>query len=443
MRRSYCKAVIRSSQNRLRKDGTTQVLIYYHHHSTIYFNTKIWIRPKHWLKKAGLVSDKCDLGSPEKINDKIENSIEEIDNLIKIFKQEYFRLPNSKELLGFWYESRSPQIISEYNFLNDFKNWIWSQRNSKSKGSIKIYEQTYRYLKNFFTDKYGNLMPDSVDKINLIFLESFRDWMGNQKSRATKKNVSNTTINKQIRNVHKFLRDSSKKGIKINTDAFNIQLDKRYSPKVFLTESEIQSIIQLDISLIKEDQITFKRKRTLTLVKDIFIVNIFFGLRVNDLLNLQKHSIHFSDSHDKDNYIIILTQKTDHQAKLPILDEKIKLILRKYIDNNPSENLFPKISVHSYNHGLKLLSKYAGITSPIAHDIYSNGKRISNLLPKWKKISSHSIRKSSINRNIIDHGRDVAKYISTHKSEGGFAPYEELTDYDKIFDKIKKQIENG
>ncbi len=85
---SYTKAIIRKSKIRISRDGTTQVLIYYHHHNTIYFKTPIWINPKDWDKKLMLVSSKSRLENVNKMNDEILTLKYELDLLIHEFIQD-------------------------------------------------------------------------------------------------------------------------------------------------------------------------------------------------------------------------------------------------------------------------------------------------------------------------------------------------------------------
>ena len=445
VRHSYTKAIIRTSKNRLSKYGTTEVLIYYHHQTTEYFKTSVWINPKDWDKIQKMVSAKSGLKNLEKMNDEIYSLIDSLNTLVHDYNAEHLTRPTGNELRRLLSVSRLPESnINSYLLLKYFERWIQSKKKKVSKATISVYEQTLKYLEKFIQVEYGymtitykNYQFDSIEDINLRFLEAFRDWLGSRKSRSTKKNLSNTTINKQIRNVHKFLRDRNKSGDKINANAFNIDLDRRFSKRVFLTESDIQKIIELDISKIEQDNITNRRKQTLSFVKDVFIFNLLFGIRVGDLFDLKKQDVFLSDKVAKDNYILIITEKTDTEIKFPLFDGEAKKVVIKYLEHDTeTEFLFPVLSVSSYNNSLKLLAKYAGIDASISHPIFSNGKRIANRVPKWKKISSHSIRKTSINRNILDYGRDIAKYLSTHNSESGFQPYEDVSDYDKIFDNM-------
>ena len=445
---------MRTSKNRLCKDGTAQVLLYYHHHSTVYFPTKVWVKPRHWSKKHRMVTDQCDNGDPVYLNQHIREMQKELNDMITEYRFKNLDLPTGDQLYSLYRESHfKPIITNSYQFVGVFWSWISNQRLTKSKGSIEIYAQTLKYLSEFVGYEmlpgeivYRNYTFASLEDVNLTFLTKFRDWLAGKTSRSTKRSLSNTTINKQIRIIQQFLRDKIRAGETVSNDAFTLKLDSKPSTREFLTEAEVNAVLNLDIEGINADGITHRRKKTLNWVRDIFTFNVEYGLRVQDLFRLKKQNIRISDDPTGDNYILLITQKTDQPIKLPIVRKKIKEILKHYLSNESSEYLFPRLSVVSYNQNLKLLCKYAGMTYLVPAPIYSNGRRIMREVPKWQLISSHGIRKTSINKNILDYGRDMAKYLSGHKSEGGFKPYEDMSDFQKIYEKAlraAKSLEEG
>ena len=99
----------------------------------------------------------------------------------------------------------------------------------------------------------------------------------------------------------------------------------------------------------------------------------------------------------------ITTQKThdsldidlNHMAKA-ILD-KYKAILDKYKDEQfPDGRALPVISNQKMNNHLKDLCELCGINSPVTETCIRNGKRETQVYPKWAKVGTHAGRRSFI-----------------------------------------------
>lgn len=193
MKRRLSKLIIRTSSNRVRyEDGTTQILVYYHHQSTAYFNSDQWVRPDCWNKDDEQITQKYKGKDREAINRKIVQTKDEIDDLIKSFITENLRHPTGGELSILYQQSKQKRpSTNSYQLLKDFREWIEKQvKNNKAKTTIDIYEQTERYLEKFVgleitPDKiiYRHHQFASLKDVNIEFMEGFRDWLSNRTSR--------------------------------------------------------------------------------------------------------------------------------------------------------------------------------------------------------------------------------------------------------------------
>jgi integrase len=427
----FCKPIIRASKNRLLKDGKAEILIYYHHIKTVYFKTGIIINPIDWNPIDGEFSSCINRQLKRSLEDQLIEHIEKIDALVESYQLRFFRKPQGSELKKIFKngDSREPDSL-------DILNWYWQkiESNRNKQSSKDVYIQSYRYLEQYL--KVANPTPSKLEQIDLSFILEFKEWLKTKKSRRTKSYLSNVTINKQINNLRYFLRQESQNGRRIAHEIFHLKLEKAFTKRVFLSQQETESIINLEVSgLIQESTEVRKRMRQ---VQDMIHFNIFYGLRCSDLLELRVINIRFDKDYD-DHYLHFRVKKTGKELKLPIIDEDIIHLLKDYQCNKkPSDNLFGQLSLVSFNNYLKKLAEYAEIDEMINMTVHSDKRKEDNFQPKWKFLSSHSLRKTSINLNLKKYDREIAKSISGHTSENGFKAYEEEMTYDDLLKRMLK-----
>ena len=451
---SYTNPVVR--KGRENSEGKLEVYIYYSHKNTRYFNTKVFIKPRHWSKKNRAVTENAG-DQYKKWNKVIYDLKDELDQLVHDYKLEHLVKPTGDELRSLYSRKqinhRTLSFEKEGFMLHSsFANWIkWKKDHAKaSDSSVKIYRDTYRYLVNYLmpqekyiTDEEGRKLKSwyercsfqSLKDVDKRFLTDFRNWLSDQESRSTKKKLSNVTINKQIRNICTFLRDRSREGSEINANAFNVELDKSFSRRVYLNAEEIQKIVDLDLSKF---ELSKKRLSNLRLVKDVFTFNVYFGLRASDLLDLKKDHFIINDDPNMSSFLSLYEKKNRKKVHIPFSQPALIQLVKDLKNRYSGEALFPKLSLPSFNKLLKELGRLAGINEKIDYPIFSNGKMIPNQVEKWQKLSTHSIRKTSINQNIMRYDRDTAKLISNHASESGFTPYEDEADIEELARKIRR-----
>jgi site-specific recombinase XerD len=128
--------------------------------------------------------------------------------------------------------------------------------------------------------------------------------------------------------------------------------------RVYLTEDEIQTIIEKD----------FNTER-LSLVRDIFLFSCFTGLAYIDVKNLTKS--HISHGIDGEQWIFTHRQKTESASKIPILPVT-QMIIDKY-DNHPQssneDKLLPILSNQKMNAYLKEIATICEINKELTFHI--------------------------------------------------------------------------
>mgnify|MGYP000918043110 CR=1 FL=1 len=95
-------------------------------------------------------------------------------------------------------------------------------------------------------------------------------------------------------------------------------------------------------------------------VRDIFVLNCLVGFRVSDFINLKHSDI----IHGCIEYYPSKTLKYEVLVKVPMLD-KSKEIIAKY--KVKSDYIVPRLSLKTYNNGLKELFEYLSLDRMITY----------------------------------------------------------------------------
>lgn len=179
--------------------------------------------------------------------------------------------------------------------------------------------------------------------------------------------------------------------IKLPKDWKKILSAKGQKPmKTYLTESELAKLA---------DAPTHTRKQEL--VKNLFLICAYTGLRVGDAMNLTTENI-------SEGAIHFVAQKTKKAGVIPLkpgLEGRIRWI---------SEHPELRITTKCYNEAVKALCQSAGINDEVV--VLKAGKEQRG--PKWKFITSHTARISTatcLNRRGVstDEIMRVLQHTST------------------------------
>lgn len=241
-------------------------------------------------------------------------------------------------------------------------------------------------------------------------------------------NLSIETTNKYIKTFLSVLEYGKSIGV------FRNQLNFKKIPKAknvettpYLTFEEIDKIIKLDLTGYLDN------------ARDWLVIGCETGLRVSDLLNLNKNCISESEQ------IKIVAVKTKENVVIPI-SKRVKEILFKC-------NGFPrKISSQKFNEYVKKVCLKAEITQVIKGEKLTDIKlpdgsiikrKLEGYFPKYQLISSHTCRRSFATNwyktGVIPN--HVIMAITGHRTESVFMNYIKMTNQEKI-DEFREAMEN-
>lgn len=234
-------------------------------------------------------------------------------------------------------------------------------------GTLERYTTSLKHTIEFMQWKY-NISDIDITKIDHAFITDYEFWL------RSVRNCANNTAVKYLKNFNKIIKLCLANDWLDKNPFANYKSKVKEVERVYLTEKEIQSIIEKD----------FKTER-LSLVRDIFLFSCFTGLAYIDVKNLTKSHISFGI--DGEKWIFTHRQKTESASKIPILPVT-QMIIDKY-ENYPQCNnedkLLPILSNQKMNAYLKEIAGVCEIekelTFHIARHTFATTVTLTNGVP--------------------------------------------------------------
>lgn len=269
-------------------------------------------------------------------------------------KNELFGLSETKRMLV--------PIFQDHN--NKIKELVGKEY---APGTLERYTTSLKHTIEFMQWKY-NISDINITKIDHAFITDYEFWL------RSVRNCANNTAVKYLKNFNKIIKLCLANDWLDKNPFANYKSKVKEVERVYLTEEEIQSILNKD----------FKTER-LSLVRDIFLFSCFTGLAYIDVKNLTKS--HISYGIDGEKWIFTHRQKTESASKIPILPVT-QMIIDKY-ENHPQCNnedkLLPILSNQKMNAYLKEIAAICEIekelTFHIARHTFATTVTLTNGVP--------------------------------------------------------------
>ena len=234
-------------------------------------------------------------------------------------------------------------------------------------GTLERYTTSLKHTIEFMQWKY-NISDIEITKIDHAFITDYEFWL------RSVRNCANNTAVKYLKNFNKIIKLCLANDWLDKNPFANYRSKVKEVERVYLTEEEIQSIIEKD----------FKTER-LSLVRDIFLFSCFTGLAYIDVKNLTKSHINYGI--DGEKWIFTHRQKTESASKIPILPVT-QMIIDKY-ENHPQcineDKLLPILSNQKMNAYLKEIAGVCEIekelTFHIARHTFATTVTLTNGVP--------------------------------------------------------------
>ncbi|MFZ4549477.1 MAG: tyrosine-type recombinase/integrase, partial [Bacteroidales bacterium] len=216
------------------------------------------------------------------------------------------------------------------------------------------------------------------------------------------KNYSVNTYGRALKHFKTVLYDASDKGYNKNTVYIkNIQGITEKADTVYLTESELQKIYELDLD----------SQPHLDRVRDMFLMGCWTGLRFSDFIQIKPDDV-------RAGRIRVLTQKTKQRVSVPV-SPVVNAILEKYNYKLPKP-----ISKNNFNDNIKTVAQNAGINETFIRHLTKGGKTQRISKEKFNFVSTHTARRSfATNMFLKGVQPSIIMGITGHTTEKEFFKY--------------------
>jgi site-specific recombinase XerD len=312
------------------------------------FSTKKFIEPSRWSSEASKVKGTTE--EARSINsylDVLKSRVLDIQMEL-IHKNQNLSIVNFKELL-FGSEEKQRMLVP---ILQDHNNKIKELVGKEyAPGTLERYTTSLKHTIDFLEWKY-KISDVEISKINHAFITDYEFYL------RSVRNCSNNTAVKYIKNFSKIIKICLANDWLDKNPFANYKAKVKEVERVYLTEDEIQTIINKEI-----------KSERLSLVRDIFLFSCFTGLAYVDVKNLTKS--HISHGIDGEQWIFTHRQKTESASKIPILPVP-QIIIDKYENHPQSTNedkLLPILSNQKMNAYLKEIAAICNINKELTFHI--------------------------------------------------------------------------
>lgn len=316
---------------------------------------------------------------------------------LKTTVNSYFNKPSKN---GEGYEIFLIPFINK--FIDETKHRVNKKTGANlSNRTIQSYLTCTNKLAEF--EKYENYKIKLTD-INLDFHSKFENFLAN------KHLLNANTIGGYFDNIKLFCRNAEIRGLRVNPEFRSKEFHSPHNKTadIYLSIEEIELINNIDFS--KSDRLDNAR--------DWLIIGVWSGLRVSDLLRLNKDFI-------VDGMISITAKKTDINVIIPLHPTVIEILDKR-------EGNFPKkISDQKFNLYIKEICKAAGINTitngykmiPIQKDKTTVYRKKFGAYEKHELVSSHICRRSFATNHYGKIDTLTIMKITGHKTEKQFLDY--------------------
>lgn len=328
------------------------------------FSTKKFIEPNRWLSEACKMKGTTE--EARSINsylDLLKSKVLDIQMEL-IHKNQELNIDNFKELL-FGSEEKQRMLVPIFkDHNNKIKELVGKEY---APGTLERYTTSLKHTIDFLEWKY-KISDIEISKINHAFITDYEFYL------RSVRNCSNNTAVKYIKNFSKIVKICLANDWLDKNPFANYKAKVKEVERVYLTEDEIQTIINKEI-----------KSERLSLVRDIFLFSCFTGLAYIDVKNLTK--FHINLGIDGEKWIFTHRQKTESASKIPILPVT-QIIIDKY-ENHPQANgnniLLPILSNQKMNAYLKEIGGLCEIdkelTFHIARHTFATTVTLTNGVP--------------------------------------------------------------
>ena len=299
------------------------------------------------------------------------------------------------------YEEEQQRLCMVANYYADFMQRISNgelrqgRDNSKYRqSSLSVWKTFGNHLTSYL--KYKRCTDITFDAINKSFADGFTNFLES-------KGLMLGTINQQVNCFRRLCSaaaedEKNKNLISLKVWHSHEEKDADKRAEIVLSESEIDELYNMKLDGLREQ------------VRDMWCLGYFCAQRVSDYSRLTRDN--FSKTRGGEDVIVLQQQKTGKELIIPILDDRVFEICKKY------NYKFPSLTRDTQNRFIKIVAKELSETVP---SLKEWSRTLLALRERNKEESYISMRKR-IEAGEKLHGEEskrdkrMAQYAAEHES---------------------------
>ena len=347
-------------------------------------------------------------------------------------------------------KERREKIVknSKYSFRNALDYYVNSALDGTRRHS---YGDSFAHYSKNILKQFRRVMFNFLDKhpfewadLNKPLIDSFIAYLEDY-------GYCKSSIQRYMNAFHAYVLYAENQGWHTNT---TVKAFIKYAParedemknKIYLSKEEIQALFDMPLSGFDDT------------VRDVFLIGCYTGLRYSDLSRITESCIGKTESGTP--VIRIIQHKTKSPVIIPILDDNLIVLLKKYNYNVPkiwdvSLNRNIKNTLEVLSHTVPSLAKKEKtlLTLPekrLEEEARKKGKQLFDydkegvpVKARWEMVSLHTARRTFIT-NVYLSGKFSVEFmmkLSGHKKYDTFKKYVRLS-LDEYADDIAKSAEH-
>lgn len=324
----------------VKKDGTVPVMGRITVDGTqAQFSCKVTANPKLWDTKGGRMTGKSMLAL--EVNRKLDKMRVSINKHYQeiLDRDNYVTAEKVKNaFLGLEYRCQTLlKVYAQYN--EDYEKLY--KAGMRSWGSLRKYRCVYRHLQEFLQNRY-HVNDISLKELTPAFITDFEAFL------RTDKHLCENSLSVYMLPLRTMVFRAIDNGWLTRDPFHDYKVPKVETTRGFLTKEEIHLLMNAEL-----------KRKTMQLIRDLYLFCCFTGLSFADLKNLKEE--HIQTFFDDSEWIVINRQKTGVRATIKLLDYP-KSIMEKYRGLCADGRIFP-VPCYSDCRGILLrVAKRCGIT---------------------------------------------------------------------------------
>ena len=315
-----------------------------------------------------------------------------------------------------------------------------AKKEKYAKESIKNWQQFRRVLLDFY-----RIRPFKWEDINESLADSYISYLEGL-------GYMKYTLDKHISLFKTIVGVAERQGLHTNHIACSVLKSPQITEddkakKIYLTKEELSALYDMPLNGFEEQ------------VRDVFLIGCFTAMRYSDYSRIKKDNIGYTHSGTK--VIRIKQEKTAGTVVIPIMDDRLETLLKKYDYN------VPEILDQSLNRTIKDICRKLSETVPSlgkkertvltlkerraeveakkkGEVLYEYDEQGNPIRPRWELVASHTARRSCITNMYLSKKFTVPQMMSVsgHKTETMFYKYVRLS-LDEYADSVASAAVDG